>query len=79
MAINTVLELHEKVEEGRYQRSLEEREWAMHYLKRGQFLGIIERDLRTILQKFETAEEEGIIGPKGEEVRNLIEKAYGVI
>jgi hypothetical protein len=79
MAINTVLELHEKAEEGRHQRSLEERERAMHYLKRGQFLGIIEKDLRTILQKFETAEEEGLIGPKGEEIRNLIEKTYGVI
>ncbi len=79
MAINGPLELHEKAEEGRYQCTMEERERASHYLKREQFLKLIEKDLRAILQKFETAEEEGLIYDTATEIRNLIEKAYGVI
>jgi len=79
MGINAVLELHEKAEEGRHQRSMEERERAKHYLKRAQFLEAIEKDLRMILKKFETAEEAGLIYDTATEIRNLIEKAYGVI
>ncbi len=79
MGINNLLEKHEMAEEGRYQRSMEEKHKANHYLARSAFLEDIEKDLRMILGKFERAEDKGLIeSDKAKEIRNLIEKAYGV-
>ena len=79
MGINTVMEKYEMVEEARYQRSMEEKKRGNHYLARSAFLEDIEKDLRMILEKFEKAETKGLIASeKAKEIRNLIEKAYGV-
>lgn len=80
MANNGVMEAHERAEEGRYQRSLDERERAKHYTKRAQFMEVIEKELRNLLQKFEAAESEGLIESEtAKEIRSLIEQAYGKI